>query len=80
MRMQVQSLTSLSGLRIQHCRELWCGSQMRLGSHVPAAVAQASSYIFDSTRSLGTSICFGCGPKKTKKKKSAEERVPIVAQ
>ena len=24
MRMQVQSLASLSGLRIQHCCELWC--------------------------------------------------------
>ena len=24
MRMQVQSLASLSELRIQHCRELWC--------------------------------------------------------
>ena len=34
MRMQVQSLASLSGLRIQCCCELWCGSQMWLGSCV----------------------------------------------
>ena len=27
-------LDSLSGLKIQHCRELWCRSQMWLGSHV----------------------------------------------
>ena len=32
MRFQVRSLASLSGLRIRHCHELWCGSQTRLGS------------------------------------------------
>jgi len=32
MRTQVQSLASLSGLRIWHCHELWCRSQMRLRS------------------------------------------------
>ena len=31
MRMQVQSLASLSRLRIQLCCELWCRSQTRLG-------------------------------------------------
>ena len=35
----VQSLVSLSGLSIQHCRELWCMSQMRFGSHIAVAVA-----------------------------------------
>ena len=39
MRMQVPSLASLSGLRIWHCHELWCRSQMRLGSGVAVAVA-----------------------------------------
>ena len=34
MRLWVQSLTSLSGLRILCCRELWCKLQMQLGSHV----------------------------------------------
>ena len=38
MRMQVRSLTSLSGLRIQHCHEPWCRSHTRLGSHVAVAV------------------------------------------
>ena len=30
MRLRVQSLASLSGLGIQHCRELWYGSQTQL--------------------------------------------------
>ena len=38
MRWQVRSLASLSGLRILHCRELWCRSQTRLGSRVAVAV------------------------------------------
>ena len=42
MRMQVPSLALLSRLRICHCHELWCRSQMQLGSHVAAAVAAAA--------------------------------------
>ena len=38
MRTQVQSLASLSGLRIRCCHELWCRSHMRLGSGVAVAV------------------------------------------
>ena len=38
MKIQVRSLASLSGLRIRHCHELWCKSQMRLGSGVAVAV------------------------------------------
>ena len=38
MRRRVLSLTSLSGLRIQHCHELWCRSQTRLRSQVAAVV------------------------------------------
>ena len=30
MRTQVQSLALLSGLRIQHCHEMWCRSQTKL--------------------------------------------------
>ena len=41
MRMQVQSLSSLSGLRIQHCRELWYRLQTQLGFHVAVTVAVA---------------------------------------
>jgi len=52
------------GLRIRHCHELQCRSQMRLTSTVVVAVVQASSCSFYLTPSLGTSICHGCGPKK----------------
>ena len=38
MRLQVQSLASLSGLRIQHCHELWCRSQMWLRSLIAVAL------------------------------------------
>ena len=64
MRTQVRSLASLSGLRIQHCRELWCRSQLQLRSGVAVAVMQAGGYSSDLTSSLGTSICRQCGPKK----------------
>ena len=33
MRMQVWYLALFSGLRIRHCRELWCRLQTSLGSH-----------------------------------------------
>ena len=65
LRRQVQSLASVSGLRIWHCRELWCRSQMLLGSRVAEDVGEAGNWSSDSTPSLGTSIC----PKKTQKKK-----------
>ena len=66
MRMQVQSLASLNGLRIQHCHELWCRLQAWLGSRM--AVGWASSCSSESPPTLGTSICCRCSPKKTKKK------------
>ena len=52
MRMQVQSLASLRGLRIWHCHKLWHRLQKRLGS----AVAVAGSCSFNFTPSLGTSM------------------------
>ena len=67
MRTQVQSLALHSGLRIQHCRELWCRSQVQLGSGVAVTVTKAGGYSSDSTPSLGTFICRGCSPKKTKR-------------
>ena len=63
MKLWVQSLASLSGLRSQCCYKLWNRSQMQLGSSmamavaVAVAVAQASSCSSDSTPSLGTPIC-----------------------
>ena len=70
MRMRVQSLALLSGLRIWHCRELWCRSQTWLGFRVAVAVVSALSYSSDSTPSLGTSMCRTCGPKKQRKEKN----------
>ena len=75
MRSQVQSLVSLSGLRIQHCCELWCRSQTWLRSGVTIAVVQASGYSSDSTPSLGTYICCGCSLRKTKDQKKKNCRV-----
>ena len=69
MRVQIRSLASLSGSRIWHCLELWYRSQMWLGSSVAVAVVQAGSCISDSTPSLETSICYGCGFKKQKTNK-----------
>ena len=68
MRIEAQSLALISGLRIQHCRELWCRWQTRFGFHIAVAVVQISSYSSDSTPSQGTSICRGCGPKNDKNK------------
>ena len=68
MRMQVQSLASLSGSGIQHSSELSCRSHMQLGSHVAVATAQAGSCRSNSTPSLGASMCHRCGPNNPKKK------------
>ena len=43
---------------------------MRLGSHVAVAVAVAGKCDSDLTPSLGTSMCCGCSPKKTKVKRN----------
>ena len=61
------------GSRIQHCPERWCRSQTRLGSGIPMAVA--SDYCSNSTPSLGTSICCGCSPKKTKERKKKRKKL-----
>ena len=42
---------------------------MLLGSGVAVAVVWAGSGSSDSTSSLGTPVCLGCSPQKTKKKK-----------
>ena len=62
MRLQVRSLTSLSGLKIQPCRELGCRSQMWFRS----CVVVAGSCSSDVTPSLGMSICYRDGRKKKK--------------
>ena len=67
MRLRVRPLALVSGLRIQPCHEMWCRSQMRLGSCVDVAVAKASSCSSDSIPSLGTFTCCGCSPQTQKK-------------
>ena len=39
MRLRVQSLASISGLRMLCCHELWCGLQTQLVSSIAEAVA-----------------------------------------
>ena len=69
MRMQVRSLASLSGLRIQHCCKLRARSQMGLRLWIAVAMAQAGSCSSGSTPSSGTSeICCRCRCEKEKKK------------
>lgn len=65
---------SLSGLRIWHCRELWCRSQTQLGPGIAVAVVKVGSYSSNLTPSLGTSICHRCGLKKQTNKKKERKR------
>ena len=65
MRMQIQSLVSLSGLRIWHCCELWYKLQMQLRTGAVAVLWVLS---------LGTSICCRCNPKKTKQNKMIQNK------
>ena len=67
MRLRVRSPASLSGWRIWGRHELWCRWQTWLGSGAAVAVVEAGGCSSDSTPSLGTSVCRGCGPKKTGK-------------
>ena len=76
--MQVRSLALLSGLRIQHCHELWCRSQTWLRFCIAVAVVQASSCSSISTPSLGTSICCGCSPKKQAKQNKTHLQYLLV--
>ena len=81
MRLQVRSLASASGLRIRRFSELWYSLQMRLGSSVAAAVAWVGSYSYDSTPSIGTTICHrGSSKKKKKKKKRENPAIKVMIQ
>ena len=69
MKIQVQFLVLLPGLRIWHCCDLWSNSETWLGSYIAVAVAVvwASSYPSDLTPSLGTAICLREALKRKKK-------------
>ena len=76
--MWVQSLASLSGLRIWHCQKMWCSLQMWLGSGVAVAVVQAGTCSSDLTPRPGNSICCRCGKRKKKKKIKTKKSVMIT--
>ena len=74
MRFQVRYLVSLSGLRIWHCRELWCGR--RLGSDLallwlwrrPAATALIRPLAWEPLYASGAAL------EKTKKNQEEHSR------
>ena len=49
--------------------ELWCRSQMHLGSGIAVDVAWAGGCSLDLTPGLETSICCRCSPKRKNKTK-----------
>ena len=75
-RMLVPSLALLSGLRIRCCWELWWRSQVWLRPSVAVAVewAGSSSFSYNSTSSLGTSVFCGWAQKQKKKKKKKKKK------
>ena len=60
----------LSGLRIQHCHELWCRSQMWLGSRVAVAVVLASGHNLNSIPAWEPPYATGAALKRQKNKNS----------
>ena len=54
MRLQIQSLALLGGLRIWHCHELWCRSQTQPGSQV--ATAPIRPLAWEPSYAAGTAL------------------------
>ena len=75
MRKLVWSLTSLIGVRIQHCRELWCRWPAWLRYLVAVAAVYVGSCSSDLTPSLGTSIYHGVALKKAKKQTNKQTKL-----
>ena len=81
MRLRVQSLPLLKGLRIRRCGEQWCRLKTRLGSCIAVAVAVAGGYSSDWTPGLGNlhmprEAALEKGKKKDKKKKKKSRKCP----
>ena len=72
--MQVPSLASISGLRIQHCCELWYRLQVLFGSGVAVAVVWAGSCSSDSVPGLELPYAVGVAIKRRKKKKKVKRK------
>ena len=60
MRLEIRSLALLSGLRIWHCRELWCshgrGSDLAWLWHKPAAIALIRSPAWEPPYAAGAAL------------------------
>ena len=76
-RKQVWPLASLSRLRIWHGHELWCRSQMQLGSGIAVAVAWASGY--SPIRPLACKLPYAVGvaPKRQKNYKKRKRKITL---
>ena len=72
MRMQVQSLALLSGLRIQHCPKLQCRSQMWLESGVAAVVASVGNCSW-LQKFLAQELLYATSVTRKKKKKKKKK-------
>ena len=70
MRLRVQFLALLSGLKIRRCSELWCRSQTWLGSQVAVAVAPIRPLAWEPP------YVAGVAQEMVKKKKRMEAEVP----
>ena len=68
-RMRIQSLDLLSGLRIQCCHKLQPRLQTWLGSCIAVAVVRAYSCSSSSTPSPRTSLCCRGGCKKERERR-----------
>ena len=74
-RIHMQSLASLRGLRIQHCHKLWYRSQMQLRSGVAMAGVYISSCSSDSSPSLILPYAAGLALKNKGEKKEKIKRI-----
>ena len=69
-----RSLVSLSGLRLWHCHELWCRSQVQLESGIAVVWRRLKAAALIRPLAWGTSICLRFGPKETKNKKKTNKK------
>ena len=74
MKIQVQSLASLSGLRIQHGHKLRCRSQTQLTSGVAVAMVWAGSCRSDFTLIFPWELSYAVGAVVKRKKEKRKER------
>ena len=74
MRLQVQSLALLSRLRIRRCHELWCRSQMWLGSGVAVALHRLAAVALIRPLAWESPYAACAGLEKTKKTKTKKKK------